>query len=259
MYIKEDARPRRPTRVFRFFGFCLNSWREGEKGTKKARPKPKTPWLMEDGRWQNESRPFIVTVYGRVTVFSRGMGFHIIRSDDYAQQSLYQRRFWLILSRIRVLLQCSGSPSDVMLVVHSGCPNDRFWLGQSRWILRLTHSGRGGRQKGSVWSNMWQTNRVSNNGHFGHIYICARAGQSRWWGRTNVTEAYSITHHIYKKRSQRSRRRDEPRCVSMTSFYHPPLKHPCRAYLISLVAGTATLCILAIPCLPRAGYSRILL
>ena len=44
----------------------------------------------------------------------------------------------------------------------------------------------------------------------------------------------------------------------MTSLYHPPLKHPRRANLISLVAGTATLCILAILRGPRAGYSSIL-
>ena len=44
----------------------------------------------------------------------------------------------------------------------------------------------------------------------------------------------------------------------MTSLYHPPLKHPRRANLISLVAGTATLCILAIPRGTRGRYRSII-
>ena len=74
----------------------------------------------------------------------------------------------------------------------------------------------------------------------------------------NVTATYSLPHYIYEKRPRRSRWRAVPRCVSLISFYHPPLKHPRRAYLIFLVAGTATLYIFAIPLGARAGYSSVL-
>ena len=99
---------------------------------------------------------------------------------------------------------------------------------------------------------------ILKNGHFAHIYICAQACQSRRCGMTNVIPAFSVDHYVYEKRWRHSFRRAAPRCVSLTSFYHPPLKHPRRANLISLVAETATLYNFVIPRGTRAGYSSFL-